>query len=224
MAFRREILPRETDTESLTQELAGIGMNFSAKKLKSVNIEDALLHASVEGMVNDDLRVLAILTTWMFIHSAGVNVDRLTQIVAIQESSRVRAYWASIALGLSKDRRFDKMKKIYKGKRLDLLRVGNEFQIERKGEDERFLGTYVRVPAGTLRDRERDVLSPSQLCSLHDAYRWRTIIGPTFRADMWAELEQNPDTNPAQLARRTYGSFSTAWSVKKDWSRVHASV
>ena len=35
---------------------------------------------------------------------------------------------------------------------------GTEFQIKRRGEDERFLGSKLRVPKGTLRDRLEDVL------------------------------------------------------------------
>jgi hypothetical protein len=34
---------------------------------------------------------------------------------------------------------------------------------------------------------------------------------------MWAELEGDPTLSPAQLARRTYGSFASAWQVKHDW-------
>jgi len=78
-----------------------------------------------------------------------------------------------------------------------------------------------RVAAGTLRDRDADVFTPAQLARIHRMYRWRTIIGPSYRADMWAELEK--DAKPtAELARRAYGSFATAWKVRKDWNILHA--
>jgi hypothetical protein len=43
------------------------------------------------------------------------------------------------------------------------------------------------------------------------------MLGPSYRADMWAELETDPGLAAAELARRTYGSFATAWHVKHDW-------
>jgi len=42
-------------------------------------------------------------------------------------------------------------------------------------------------------------------------------MGPSYRADMWAELDQDPSLSAAKLARRAYGSFATAWHVKQDW-------
>jgi len=49
-------------------------------------------------------------------------------------------------------------------------------------------------------------------------YRRRILLGPTYRADMWAELDANPSLSAAELARRTYGSFATAWHVRQDWA------
>jgi len=44
------------------------------------------------------------------------------------------------------------------------------------------------------------------------------LIGPTYRADMWAALEDDPTLSAAALARRTYGSFATAWHVRRDYA------
>jgi hypothetical protein len=57
------------------------------------------------------------------------------------------------------------------------LSVGTQFQISRRGEDERFAGTVLRVPTGTLRDRSTDVLSPEALARLHPGYRDRVRRG-----------------------------------------------
>ena len=46
------------------------------------------------------------------------------------------------------------------------------------------------------------------------------LIGPTYRADMWAELDLDPALIPAELARRAYGSFATAWEVKQQWGII----
>ena len=222
MAFSRKILSSDLlDEKALTSNMVGIGMNFTAAGTDSPNIEDTLLQASIEGVEQEDLRTLSILTTWLGVHFACINVDRLYHVVLNHPSIRLRAYWASVAKWLAKDRRFAKMANVYKGPAIELLSVGTAFQIQRFGEDPRFVGAPLQVPAHTLRDRKADVRTPSQLVLTHRAYRWRTIIGPSYRADMWAELEKNTETSVADLARRAYGSFATAWRVRKDWSVLH---
>src|ERR1700730_6495976 len=63
-----------------------------------------------------------------------------------------------------------------------------------------------------------DVLSPADLAKRHRAYHFRIMIGPSYRADMWAALESNPELSTAELARKTYGSFATAWRVKREFA------
>jgi hypothetical protein len=179
------------------------------------NIEDTLLAASLEGMERGDLRVLAVLVTWFGVHS-GVNADRLTRLVATTESKRVKAFWSALARWRGSDRRFARLAGAYHGARIDLLTTGTDFQLARHGEDSRFAGSKLRVPANVLRDRPADVLAPAELAKQHSAYRWRLVIGPTYRADMWAALERKPGLSAASLARATYGSFASAWQARRD--------
>jgi hypothetical protein len=218
MAFSRAVLPAEPlQAESLTSAMVGIGMCFAAPALAEANIEDTLLFASVEGMEREDLRVLSVLVTWLGMHAPWVNAERLTRLVQHQRSLRVRAFWSAFSRWQGKDRRFARLVTVHEGGRVDLLPVGTEFQVRRHGEDERFAGTALRVPANALRDRAADVLSPEELAQRHRAYRYRIMMGPTYRADMWAALEEDPSLTVAQLARRAYGSFATAWHVKRDF-------
>jgi hypothetical protein len=218
MAFRRLTSPRlAIEGEALTPALVGIGMAFASDPLPNPNIEDTLLAASVEGLEREDLRVLAILMTWLGVHAAWINADRLTALAVQYPGERVRAFWSAVAGWLGKDRRFARLAKVYKGPRLDLLATGTDFHLRRSGEDHRFEGGPLRVPAGILRERKGDVLSPAELAPRHDAYRYRILLGPSYRADMWAELERDPSLSAAELARRAYGSFATAWHVKQDW-------
>ncbi len=204
--------------DELTRSMAGIGMRFAVEPAEDPNIEDTLLAASVEGMEHDDLRVLSVLVTWIHIHHPWINADRLTRAVSIEQSRRVRAFWAAIATWLKKDRRFTRLAKLKRGKRIDILRVGTEFQIKRKGEDPRFENTALRVPVGVLRDRRSDVFTPAELARTHRTYRQRVLMGPSYRADMWAILEVDTTLSASELARRAYGSFATAWQAKKDHS------
>jgi hypothetical protein len=77
----------------------------------------------------------------------------------------------------------DGTRRISTDARCDLLRVGTDFQVRRRGEDPRFEATVLRVPGGTLRQRPADVRSPAALAQTHHAYRWRVIIGPSYGAD-----------------------------------------
>ena len=129
----------------------------------------------------------------------------------------MHAYWAAIAHWLSKDRRFARLSKLHDGSPVDLLPVGTAFQIARRGEDERFTHSALRVPAGTLRDRDADVLSPEVLVRRHGGYRNRVLMGPTWRADVWTVLEEEPDVSVAEAARRAGCSFATAWQVVQDF-------
>jgi len=147
-----------------------------------------------------------------------VNVDRLTHLVSEQSSERVRALWSALARWQEKDRRFIRLAKLYTGPQQDLLHLGTEFQIKRHGVDQRFKGSVLRVPANVLRDRPADVLAPADLAKRHRAYHYRVMIGPSYRADMWAALERNSGLSTAELARKTYGSFATARRVKREFA------
>jgi len=219
MGFSRAVAPvSPPETDALTEDMAGIGMNLGGRANHRANIENTLFFASEEGMDRADLRVLSVLVTWLGVHGARVNVDHLTKLIEASGSKRVRAFWAAVGLWLRKDRRYARLTRLHAGKSIDLLDVGTDFQIRRQGEDPRFEGSALRVPARVLRDRPADVMTPGQLARQHRVYSWRIVIGPTFRADMWAEMEGTPGLKAAEIARRTYGSFATAWQVKRDRS------
>lgn len=225
MSFSREIMPAVRPAcAELTAAMAGIGMKFNAIPDVSTNIEDTLVHASELGMMEDDLRVLAVLTTWFGLHHTNVNADRLVRIISQHPSERVRAYWAASAMWQAKDRRFARLVAGYDGQRLDLLSTGASFLIERHGEDPRFSGSALRVPKGTLRDRASDVLDVIALSRQHPCYRNRVMMGPSWRADTWTILEHDSTLSVAEIARRSYCSFATAWQVRRDFEVVHEAI
>ena len=223
MAYKRAVAPPDLlRGHALTAAMVGIGMNFAAEPTMEPNIEDTLVSASVEGMEGDDLRVLAVLVTWLDVHHPWINADRLVRATHTLQSHRARAFWAAIGAWLEKDRRLARLTRLHRGKRICLLRTGTAFQLGRRGEDPRFEGTPLLAPAGVLRDRTADALTPEELARRHLGYHYRVFIGPTYRADMWAVLERDPTLTPTELARRTYGSFATAWQVKQDWQLLAA--
>ncbi|RJO68776.1 MAG: hypothetical protein C4523_06870 [Myxococcales bacterium] len=193
-------------------------MNVAAKPDVDANIEDTLYFASIEGMDRDDLRTLSLVTQWLSVHLRRLNADRMVRLISACPSERVRIYWKAVAVWQAKDRRLARLLSVYRGPQIDLLPSGTDFLIRRRGEDPRFMGGPLRVPAGTLREREADILRPEELVARHPVYRWRILVGPTYRADMLAFLERNPALSASELARLAYGSFATAHEVKRDWS------
>lgn len=224
MVFKRTLTPlQQLNGDTLTAAMVGIGMNFAAVPAVEPNIEDTLLAAAHEAMEHDDFRILAVLVTWLSIHHTWINADRLLRAIATEKSVRTRAFWSAMGKFLAKDKRFVKLKKLYKGPAMNLLPTGTEYQIHKHGEDPRFVKSPLRVPANVLRSREDDVLSPSELAKRHRVYRYRILMGPSYRADMWAALDKEPSLSSAQLARIAYGSFATAWQVKHHWKLIKGS-
>ncbi len=223
MAFRRttspEVMPAPDD---LTARMVGIGMNIAAAAQPDADIEGTLVFASALGMDDGDLRVLAVLTTWLGVHHAHVNADRLVRLVGTHPSARVRAYWAAVATWLAKDRRLARLAAAHTGDPIDLLPTGTAFQLERRGADPRFQGGALRVPNGTMRDRPADVLTPEALVRRHAGYRNRVLMGPSFRADVWTALERAPDLSITEVARQAACSFATAWQATQDYRLLRA--
>ena len=60
-------------------------------------------------------------------------------------------------------------------------------------------------------------IGPEKIARQHLALRYRIMMGPGYRADMWAALDLAPDLTATQLARKTYGNYSEAWKAKKEW-------
>lgn len=223
MAYKRIIAPPQYATrENLTADLVGIGFLFAANSsLEEPNIEDTLVAASLEGLSRPDYRVLSLLVDWVGIHFERVNVERLTKMVSLQKDKRVKAFWAAIAKWRGQGSSLKKLQKLYNGPRLDLAVEQTPSLIKRNGEDERFFGTALRIPNLLLRHRPTDILSPHELAKTHRAYTYRVMIGPSYRADMWALLDRDGNLTPIELSRKSYGSFATALEVKRAWLLLH---
>jgi hypothetical protein len=142
-------------------------------------------------------------------------------IRCLKEDKRLVCFWSATANHILSDPRFKKLKKLYKGERLDLLKVGMKFQIGRHGEDPRFKDTCLRVPGNVLRNRPRDILEPARLAKINAIYRYRIIIGPSYKADQWALLEKSRTLTPSELAKLSYSSFGSAWETKKDFESLN---
>jgi len=221
MSFKRVYSPNQYPTGlDLTRRCIAIGIRFAENPTKQEpNIEETLVAASIEG-VNGDYRILSLLVDWFDIHSSWVNVDLLTTLVKANDNKQVQKFWTACAQWKKTDPRFQKLRKLHR-ERFTIISDTTGFLLRRNGEDPRFKNTILIIPNKTLRHRPTDISPPERLSKLHKAYKYRVMLGPTYRADLLAALEEDPAIPTADLARKCYSSFSAAWEAKKDFEILH---
>ncbi len=223
MSFKRIIATDAYQTGLLlTRSMIAVGIKIGDRNTKeNVNIEDALIAGVIEGL-SGDYRTLSLITNWIEIHAERINVDRLYRATKILKDIKVKCYFSALAYLLKTDSRFNKFKSLHKGDRI-LLGLTSEysFLVKKHGEDLRFEKSKLVVAKHTLRDRKDDILSVQQLSKYHTTYYYRLLIGPSYRADMVAQLSLNPTLTATELAQKTYGSFATAWDVIQDFKYLN---
>ncbi len=218
MSFSRKILPKQFAIgDALSKDMAGLGFIITAEMSVNPNIENTLIAVSIEGL-RGDYRSLSLLVNWLEIHQGSINADRLIRmILQLRKDKLLLSFWSACAKNVMSDSRFRRLLKFNSRASIDLLNVGTDFQISRFGEDPRFEKTCLRIPANLLRNRPRDILPPERLAAVHSVYRYRIMIGPSYRADQWAILDKLPETTSSELARKSFSSFGAAWQAKQDF-------
>ncbi|MDE0151026.1 MAG: hypothetical protein OXK80_00820 [Bdellovibrionales bacterium] len=216
--------------KSLDSDLRAIGFNLSGKK-KSIdpNIEFVIISASIEAVNNKDNRIGGLLVDWITVHYLRINVDRLTKFISSlsdKEYKFVKIFWCANAQRLFvKDQRFKRLSKLYNGRRVNFADrfIKKEQQkvtkmlIEIKGEDERFKKTCIRVSKGYFSERPQQIFPVSIIAKNHLPYRYRVMMGPSYRADLWALLDSHPNISAYALGKKAHCSYRSAYIAKKDY-------
>ena len=214
MGHMRELLHPLDDIPSM---LAGIGCNLNAFPVVNADIEYTLYKASQEALEHLDFRTLSLIVHWIDVHESIVNVPRLKRLLRTSTTETQRL-WRAISEWRQEHHKWQSLLRLNGPlDRWELLPVGTDFQISRKGEDPRFMGTDLRIPNGLLPIREGDVLSPKHLIQQHPTYANRVRFGVCLRADLWTQLELEPSLSAAQLAKQVGCAFASAWEVKHDF-------
>ena len=216
----------------LDSSLRAIGFNvFCDRKSTDPNIEETLISASIEAVNGRDNRLGGLVVDWMTIHSARINVDRLTKFVNQLNNDTykfVRVFWCANAQRLfTKDQRFKRLSQIYRGRRINLVdcltykkRKRTNLLIALKGQDERFTNTCIRLPKGYFSERSKQIFPASVVAKNHLTYRYRLMMGPSYRADVWGLIKRNPNISAYALAKKAYCSYRTAYITKKDYEML----
>lgn len=214
----------------LDNDLRAIGFNLSGKK-KSIdpNIESVIISASIEAINNKDNRIGGLLVDWISVHYLRINVDRLTKFtfsLSDKEYKFVKIFWYANAQRLFiRDQRFKRLSQLYKKRRFNFadrfIKKGQQrvtkTLIEIKGEDERFKKTCIRVPKGYFPERPHQIFPVSLIAKNHLPYHYRVMMGSSYRADLWALLESDPNISAYALGKKAHCSYRTAYMTKKDY-------
>lgn len=216
--------------QSLDDDLRAIGFNINCKKKSTdPNIEASIVSASIETVNNKDNRIGGLLVDWITVHYIRINVDRLTKFVFSLSDSKykfVKIFWCANAQRLFvKDQRFKRLSELYQGRRINFadrfLKNGKQnttkILIEIKGEDERFKRTCIRVSKGYFSERPKQIFPVSIIVKNHLPYRYRVMMGPSYRADLWALLDSNPSISAYALGKKAHCSYRAAYIAKKDY-------
>lgn len=222
MAFSRS-MPALLRARELDNAMRSIGMRLGAATRGGAPGDlELTLASTAASALPGDYRVLGVLLAWLEVHHARVNVPRLARILAHVDKRPVfRAFWAAVGHWLaSTDARFRVLERLYRSaSAIDLDdHMVTELQLQRVGPDPRFEGSVLRVHAKLLRSRPADVDDAVQLASRHPVYLKRLQLGPTYRADVWAALDDDPTATPATIARRVGCAYETARAVAEDWT------
>lgn len=222
MPFSR-ITPAALRGGELLASMRALGMRLGgAAAGASMDMELTLVSASLEALPRD-FRALGVLMAWLEVHQAHVNVPRLLRFAdELSKDSLARAWWSAVGTWLGRtDARWKTLARLYHGPVISLDDADiTALQIQRAGEDPRFLGSRLRVHAKLLRSRAADVETPAQLARHHPLYLRRLQMGPNYRADVWAALDARPDASPAEIARVVGCAYETARAVARDWELV----
>lgn len=221
MSFSRTI-PTLLAGRELQEALRSVGLRIGPPIVAAepADIEVTLLSAVVSALPHD-FRLLGVIVGWLELHHGRVNVPRLGRLLGSTSTSvLVRGFWAAMGTWLGQtDARFRVLSRLYRGRRLDLDDPEvTALQLARVGPDRRFEGTVLRVHARLLRARPVDVDDAVQLASRHPGYLRRVQLGPSYRADVWAALDHDPNATVAEIARRVGCAYETARSVAADWN------
>ena len=216
--------------KSLDSDLRAIGFNLGGgKKSTDPDIEASIISASIEAVNNKDTRIGGLLVDWITVHYLRINVDRLTKFVfSLNDSDYkfVKIFWCANAQRFFiKDQRFKRLSELYNGKRLNFVdrfvkkgqKKVTKMLIEIKGEDERFKRTCIRVPKGYFSERPCQIFPVSVIAKNHLPYRYRVMMGSSYRADLWALLDSNPGISAYALGKKAHCSYRSAYIAKKDY-------
>lgn len=209
-------------------QLASVGIKFNLPAGQTLDPiaapEDLFVQITADAVINGPGREFACMLSWIQEYGNLLHVAVLEKLLLKHPMPEVRAVWAAIGLWQSKDSRFRRLTGLYNGKRItlrppwaaELTRL--QLADPKQGEDPRFQGTPVRIPAQVAAHRpDKNVKTLSHILATNHLLANRVRFGPNYRADLWTWLEHDPTLSISQLRKHTGVSQGQCSRVKSDY-------
>lgn len=209
----------------MNDRLRAIGVRVSgagsAVGEDQIDIEMALL-AAIEEFPRD-ARLASLTLSWIKVHGSFVIVEKLKKLASRSEkdrpgSTRWLAAVAAFAASLGDPRWRTLVRRSPEPLYLFPKEV-TESAVRLKGAIKWLQKANIRVPEGSLRVRDEDVLGPRELMRRSRQYRNRYVYGPSWRADIVTAIERGA-ANPAAVAKMAGCSYEPAYRVFRQISMV----
>lgn len=183
-----------------------------------VDIERTLLDALAE--LPSDRRLASLLFTWVKVHGAHVIVEKLRKLAGpARLDPGTPTIWLSALAAYAIENGDRKWSKLLVKPPRPIFLYPTELTrsaIALKGSIPWLESAGFLLPAGSLRIREDDVLSPAELVRRNRQYRNRYLYGASWRADIITAIEEG-HSRPAAIVRRVGCSYEPAHRIFKEY-------
>ena len=223
--------PNAESDSTLNDRLAAIGFRIATSvtprraQKAPVDIEETLLEAiqASEG----DGRLASLICSWLVVHGAYVNVERLAKLTKFYPEKpppaiRLLSVYAAFAF----EHCGHKWKKLIRKSKEPITLYPAEITesaVQLKGAVDYLKKFGFIVPNGSLRIREDDVLKPEELIQRNRLYRNRYLYGPSWRADIITALEAGAKS-PAEIVKQVGCSYEPAHRIFREYQLVQKSA
>lgn len=207
-------------TLSFDERLSRVGFRLAGwsppkgVKAGAPDIEVTLL--DIVQQLPEDGRLFSLALSWIKVHGAYVIVEKLRKLSRRKAESST--LWLPALAAYAVQCRLPKWRALLRKlpePRYFYPPEVSDGAIAMKGAIPWLESLNFRVPEGSLRIRESDVLSPEQLAAIHRQYRNRYLYGPSWRADIVTAIEEGA-RSPTEVAKRVGCSYEPAHRVFRE--------
>ena len=183
-----------------------------------IDIEETLL--SVIETFPGDHRLASVLLSWIKVHGKHVIVEKMAKIAKRAEhGGNGASTWLSLVAAWAVECGYHKWGKLARP-------VAGPVYLYDPDVSESAIGLKgllswpdplgFRIPKGSLRIRESDVLTPDELIAVNPQYRNRYLYGASWRADIITAVQQGI-SSPMAISRLLGCSYEPAHRISREY-------
>lgn len=184
----------------------------------NTDIEQVLLSA-LEAFPSD-ARLVSVLHSWLKVHGNYVIVEKLGKFAKKRWADTPQHLpWLTMAAAWAHSCGYAKWKKLAQPVAGPVYLYPEKMTrsaVQMHGADACYEPLGIIIPNGSIRIRERDVLTPEQLAKANLQYKNRYLFGPSWRADIITAIQQGI-SSPMEICRAVGCSYEPAYRVSHEY-------